>query len=142
MSTPTEPIDNGSLSSAAIGWVTVSNTETGNLTQVRYDQFVKLLFKADTRAPMLNHAALGVYSKAEELAIAIKKEVHYNKPPDLENIIEELGDLRFYIQAVMNMYAIDEQTVLQYNARKLEKRYQGLKYSDQAAINRADKTGE
>ena len=107
---------------------------------IRYDQFVLQLFKADTASGMLNHAALGVAGEAGELVDAIKKHTIYGKPLDRENAIEELGDLRFYIQAVQNVLGITESEVLQHNANKLSKRYRGLRYTDQAAINRADKT--
>lgn len=106
---------------------------------VRYDQFVRQLFKADTEPMMALHAALGCAGEAGELADAIKKEYIYNKPRDRTNIIEELGDLRFYMQAVMNHYGITESEILQANANKLGKRYKGLRYTDTAAITRADK---
>ena len=107
---------------------------------IRYDQFVLQLFKADTESGMLNHAALGVAGEAGELVDAIKKATIYGKLLDRENLIEELGDLRFYIQAVQNVCGITESEVLQANATKLAKRYRGLKYSDAAAISRADKS--
>ena len=107
---------------------------------IRYDQFVLQLFKADTPAMMGMHAALGVAGEAGELADAIKKHCVYGKPLDRENIIEELGDLRFYMQAVQNLYDISEGEILQHNCNKLAKRYKGLKYSDKAAIDRADKS--
>ena len=107
---------------------------------IRYDQFVLQLFKADTAPGMLNHAVLGVAGEAGELVDAIKKHTIYGKPLDRANIIEELGDLRFYIQAMQNVLGITESEVLQANADKLSKRYRGLKYSDKAAIERADKS--
>lgn len=109
---------------------------------VRYDQFVQLLFKVQNGALMKMHAALGVCGEAGELADAIKKEVIYGKPEDMQNLIEELGDLRFYMQAVQNLYGITEQDILQYNANKLSKRYSSLRYSDEEAIGRADKQEE
>ena len=107
---------------------------------IRYDQFVMQLFKADTASAMLNHAVMGVAGEAGELIDAIKKHTIYGKPLDRENIIEELGDLRFYIQAMQNVLGISESDILQHNTNKLAKRYRGLKYTDQAAIDRADKT--
>lgn len=107
---------------------------------VRYDIFVRQLFKADTEAMMALHGALGCAGEAGELADAIKKEYIYGKQRDRANIVEELGDLRFYMQAVMNHYGITESEVLQENGNKLAKRYNGLRYSDSAAIARADKT--
>lgn len=106
---------------------------------VRYDQFVRQLFKADTEKVMALHAALGVCGEAGELGDAIKKQYIYGKHPDVENIIEELGDLEFYCQQVRIHYGISRVTVLQANADKLSKRYVGLKYTDAAAITRADK---
>ena len=113
--------------------------EQGRKGIVRYDTFVAGLFKVESPDRMRLHAALGICGEAGELGDAIKKEVVYGKGPDLENIIEELGDLRFYIQAVQNLYGISEQELLQKNANKLARRYQGLTYSNAAAIERADK---
>ena len=128
--------------SIAIGFVQIAGHPEGFENQtVRYDKFVELLFKQEDEKSMAMHAALGVCGEAGELADAIKKIYVYNKEPDIHNIIEELGDLRFFIQAVMNHFGISEQQVLQYNAAKLSKRYQSLSYSDQAAQNRADKNG-
>jgi NTP pyrophosphatase (non-canonical NTP hydrolase) len=126
---------------SAQGFVHVLDQGTKYPYNIRYDNFVALLFKAQSSELMKLHAALGVCGEAGELADAIKKEVIYNKPLDRENLVEELGDLRFYIQAVQNVYGITEQEVLQANANKLAKRYQGLAYSDRAAQNRADKNG-
>jgi NTP pyrophosphatase (non-canonical NTP hydrolase) len=106
---------------------------------IRYDQFVQQLFKADTRAMMVLHAALGICGEAGELADALKKNAIYNKPIDRNNLVEELGDLEFYMQAVRNLYEISRGEVMQFNAEKLSKRYVGLKYTDQAAQARADK---
>lgn len=106
---------------------------------IRYDMFVLQLFKADTAAMQKLHAALGICGEAGELADAIKKTVVYGKKEDMPNILEELGDLRFYIQAVQNIYGIPEQVILQYNAEKLAKRYSSLRYTDEEAIRRADK---
>jgi NTP pyrophosphatase (non-canonical NTP hydrolase) len=88
---------------------------------------------------MLLHAALGICGEAGELADAIKRHVIYGKDLDLKNVIEELGDLRFYLQAVANLVKIPEHTILQENGNKLSERYKKLQYSDQAAIERADK---
>ena len=107
---------------------------------LRYDAFVAMLFKQQSLNLMRLHAALGVAGEAGELADCIKKEIIYGKPLDRANLVEELGDLRFYIQATMMLYGISEQEVLQTNANKLSIRYKSLRYSDDAAIGRADKS--
>ena len=125
---------------SALGFVNVP-TPLGDTEVIRYDAFVGMLFKID-KSPVMNrlHAAVGISGEAGELLDAIKKEWVYNKPLDYKNVIEELGDLRFYIQAMMIHTGITEQEVLQHNADKLAKRYVGMRYSDIAAQTRADKT--
>lgn len=108
---------------------------------LRYDAFVAMLFKQQSLDLMCLHAALGVAGEAGELADCIKKEIIYGKDLDRKNLVEELGDLRFYIQATMMLYGISEQEVLQENANKLSIRYKSLRYSDEAAVSRADKNG-
>jgi len=111
------------------------------LKHIRYDQFVLLLLKADTYSNQANHVALGVCGEAGEFADCIKKHLHYSQPLDRDNLIEELGDLRFYIQAAQNIWNVTEQEILQANAKKLEKRYKSLAFTEQEAHDRADKKG-
>ncbi len=106
---------------------------------VRYDHFVRLLLKADTIKMEALHIALGLTGEAAEFADAIKKEYVYNKPRDMAHIQEELGDIEFYLQCAYNHYGLTRSAVIQENALKLEKRYAGLAYSDEAAQARADK---
>lgn len=122
----------------ANSYIQLKNPE-GDMDVIRYDMFVKQLFKADTDAMMKLHGALGACGEAGELADAIKNELIYKKGLNLAWIKEELGDLFFYAHSIMNLYGIKEQEVLQLNGYKLEKRYAGLRYSDEAAQNRADK---
>jgi NTP pyrophosphatase (non-canonical NTP hydrolase) len=86
----------------------------------------------------LLHMAVGVAGEAGELLDAIKKMAIYNKPLDLENLIEELGDLEFYMAGIRSQIGISRSSVLAYNQEKLNKRYQSG-YSDKAAQERADK---
>lgn len=134
-----EPINPSSYS---IGFVNIELdpiSAPGILTLVRYDEFVRRLFKQMDHKLMQCHAAMGVTGEAGELADAIKKHVIYNQDLDRDNIVEELGDLRFYIQAVMNIYGISETEVLQSNGIKLAKRYSGLVFTDKSAKLRLDK---
>lgn len=138
--------------SQSLGFVNVIipgfSTET-----IRYDKFVEKLFKVDTHKEMVHHAKGGCCEEAGELSDVLKRIVTYGKllmsldtRPDKTPgqtmygaIIEELGDLRFYMQAIQNIYNISEQDVLQQNAQKLTVRYNKLVYSDADALSRADK---
>lgn len=105
-----------------------------------YAQFVTERFKAmptDTLTRL--HAAVGISGEAGELLDAVKKAWAYNKPLDVENVHEELGDCLFYIQAMCNQFGWTFESVIAANVAKLIKRYP-TGYSDQAAQDRADKT--
>jgi len=85
------------------------------------------------------HMAVGVAGEAGELLDAIKKEVIYNKALDRENVIEELGDLEFYMEGLRQGLGITREETLTRNIEKLSVRYNNFFYSDAAAIERADK---
>jgi len=84
------------------------------------------------------HLAVGIAGEAGELADAFKKYVVYNKPLDRKNVIEELGDLEFFIEATRQSIGVSREDVLLANEEKLMTRYKDG-YSDFAAQNRADK---
>ena len=107
---------------------------------IRYDQFVKWLLKPGTEQIVALHCAIGIAGEAGEIADEIKIEYIYGKPRNLKHIIEELGDLEFYIQALRSHYNISRQQILQANADKLSVRYSTLRYSDEQAIARADES--
>lgn len=86
----------------------------------------------------LLHMAIGVAGESGELLDAVKKYVIYNKPPDRENMIEELGDLEFYMAGLRAALVLSRDEVIAHNIAKLEKRY-ASGYSDKAAQERADK---
>jgi NTP pyrophosphatase (non-canonical NTP hydrolase) len=85
------------------------------------------------------HMGTGVAGEAGELLDAIKKHVVYQKPLDIENVIEELGDIEFYLEAVRAALGIKRETTLVHNMAKLSKRYEAGKFSNEAAQARADK---
>ena len=87
----------------------------------------------------LLHAAVGISGEAGELLDAVKKAAIYNKPIDRENVIEELGDLEFYMEQLRQRIGVSRGETLAANIAKLSVRYQGLRYTDQAAQDRADK---
>jgi NTP pyrophosphatase (non-canonical NTP hydrolase) len=85
------------------------------------------------------HMAVGISGEAGELLDAVKKAVIYRKPIDMENVIEEVGDVLFYLEGVCQGFNITIEQCKLANIAKLGKRYTGLKYSDTAAIAREDK---
>jgi NTP pyrophosphatase (non-canonical NTP hydrolase) len=86
----------------------------------------------------LIHMIMGISGEAGELLDTIKKHVIYHKPLDVTNIVEELGDIEFYLEGLRQCINISRVDILAFNMSKLSKRYpQG--YSDNAAQERKDK---
>ena len=90
----------------------------------------------------LLHMVIGASGEVGELVDAIKKHVIYQKPLDVENVKEELGDLLFYMANLMHSVGLSFEEVLQHNVDKLSVRYSSGKYSNTQAQERADKVSE
>ena len=86
----------------------------------------------------LLHAALGVGSDSGELVDAVKKHLIYGKPLDKNNVIEEAGDILWFLVLTCRAIGEDLGSIAKANIEKLAKRYPE-KYTDEAAIARADK---
>lgn len=123
---------------------------TTNGSEIPHHELVKNLVKPpeDILASLnpfqtdLLHALIGICSEVGELGDPIKAHVFYGKPLDVENIIEELGDMEFYMEQLRQRLVINRQQTIDHNIAKLSKRYSSLKYSDNAAIRREDKIVE
>lgn len=86
------------------------------------------------------HMAVGVSGEAGELLDAVKKATIYQKPLDRANVIEELGDLEFYMEGLRASLGITREETLRHNMSKLGKRYGSGQYSNEEAQARADKS--
>lgn len=115
-----------------------------------YSDMVRRLSKpsADIEAQMqphhyhLMHMLIGLSGEVGELTDAFKKHIFYDKPLDLPNVLEELGDIEFYLQGIRNTYGISRDLLIHNNHEKLSKRYSLGKYSNEQAQARADKLGD
>lgn len=87
----------------------------------------------------LLHMCMGIAGETGELVDAIKKHVIYNKPIDLENVVEELGDIEFYLEGLRQGLGLNRDSILAHNIEKLSKRYAKGSYSNEQAQARADK---
>lgn len=101
-----------------------------------------IILKLTASTANMWHMATGVSGEAGELLDGIKRHVIYNKPLDRENIIEELGDLEFYMEGLRQELSITRDETLRANVAKLatgpKARYKAG-YTDAAAVARADK---
>lgn len=72
---------------------------------IMYANFVENLFKPlPLRESRIDHALIGIIGEIGEIADDIKKYVIYCQELNRENLLKELGDLLFYIQALENQY--------------------------------------
>jgi NTP pyrophosphatase (non-canonical NTP hydrolase) len=85
------------------------------------------------------HMATGIAGEAGELLDAVKKHVIYNKELDWHNVVEELGDMEFYMEGLRQRLNIIREYTLSENFNKLHKSRYPNGYSDNAAQERADK---
>jgi len=116
------------------------------MTEAQYSEFVHEKMKdgkdvQESLTPFkanLIHIGLGISGEAGELVDAIKKHAIYGKDLDTWNILEELGDIEFFLQELRTLIGVTRKEVLEHNVVKLNKRYP-TKYSDKDAIERKDK---
>jgi NTP pyrophosphatase (non-canonical NTP hydrolase) len=115
-----------------------------------YQQFVNSIVKpgaeivrqlTPTQAHML-HMAVGISGEAGELLDAVKKHCVYQKQIDIDNIMEEAGDILFYLTGLLNELDLSLEDCINANREKLSRRYASGRYSNEQAIARADKVEE
>lgn len=116
-------------------------------THIKFEDMVKALAKDGALikrelTPIdadLLHMGVGVSGEAGELLDAIKKAAIYCKPLDVVNVIEELGDLEFYMERIRQIVGVTREDTIKANIAKLGKRYSSGAYSNDQAVTRADK---
>ncbi len=81
------------------------------------------------------HAAMGIATEAGELVDCLKKAVFYGKTLDLVNLKEELGDLSWYEEIMLDCLSTTREQIQDSNISKLKKRYPE-KFSEKKALNR------
>lgn len=83
----------------------------------------------------LLHAMIGLCTEAGEFQDAIKKHVFYGKQIDKVNLVEELGDILWYMSIAADELGVSFDEIMKKNVAKLEARYQG-KFTEDKANNR------
>ena len=117
--------------------------ETTEITRLFASHVRRLFVKPSNSQPELRlvHGAVGVSGEAGELLDAIKKHWIYNAELDTENVKEEIGDLLFYAQAILNELGFTMEECMRHNIEKLRARYPDG-YTDIHARARLDKADE
>jgi NTP pyrophosphatase (non-canonical NTP hydrolase) len=89
----------------------------------------------DRTVAQLIHAFLGLSSEVGELADMLKKHIIYGKELDAINVLEESGDLEWYVALALRAVKASMEECMEKNIAKLRARY-GDKFTQHAALNR------
>lgn len=80
-----------------------------------------------------------LYQATGEIVDVVKKQAIYNQPLNTDLLQSHLRMFTAIMDAIYRSTQITREQALEHNKRKLVVRYQGLRYSDQAARERVDK---
>lgn len=86
---------------------------------------------------MLINGALGLCGEAGEVSDLIKKHIYQGHELKREKLIEELGDVCWYISMLCDAAGVTIGEVMEYNVEKLKKRYSNG-FSAEESINRVE----
>lgn len=71
----------------------------------------------------LVNSALGMSAEAGEFADVLKKHLYHGHPIGTEQMIEEAGDVLWYVALAAKALGVTLEGLAQHNIKKLEKRY-------------------
>lgn len=94
---------------------------------VAYQDWTRTVWTSDIDLhEQFTHALFGLATEVGEVIDPFKKSrytPHRNVTVDYDHMVEEIGDVLYYLTRVADMQGIDMQEVMQRNISKLEKRY-------------------
>ena len=117
------------------------------MDKTKYLSFVKSIEKPgdsislDSEQKRMAHAALGMSGETGETVDIVKKHIIYGKELDKSKVIEECGDILYYMAVLLDTVGSDIDSALFENYKKLSRRYSAGSYTNEQAIARADKSG-
>lgn len=103
-------------------------------------------FTAHTEAPppveltdkqkRLLHYIMGISTEAGEMLSEIKAHIFYGRELNEVNILEELGDIQYYVFRLLDLYNVTLSHIIHLNTDKLSKRYPNGLFTRKRANNR------
>lgn len=100
-------------------------------------EYIKLAIRTEStlQPDRILHAIMGLVTESGELMDAKKKEHFYGKKLDWHNLIEEAGDIFWYLAILCDAMNVPFEEVQRRNIDKLKTRYPD-KFSTEKALNR------
>lgn len=69
-----------------------------------------------------NYSIIGLAAEAGELLSLVQKSIRKDEEIDDQKVLDELGDVFWYVNAVMNTYGFSWSELCDYNIKKLTER--------------------
>jgi NTP pyrophosphatase (non-canonical NTP hydrolase) len=86
----------------------------------------------------LLHAQMGIITELGEFSSPLKKRLIYGQMLDVTNMVEECGDMLWYISLALNALGVSMEECMEENIAKLKIRYPE-KFTEKDALERKDK---
>ena len=107
--------------------------------KINFNQYQKEAFdliSEDGRKDMVLNGVLGLAGESGECCDIVKKNGFQGHELNKEHLIEELGDVMWYIAETASGLGVTLEEVAQYNLDKLHKRYHGNHFNKEDSIHR------
>ena len=89
-------------------------------------------------ADLILNAALGLTGEAGEVSDVVKKHYFQGHPFDKEKIIDECGDVLWYVALMADALEVTLEDIALHNIEKLEKRYHDKQFKAEHSLNRTE----
>lgn len=114
-----------------------NKTYMDGVLETESNDFENIRLRYTNSTIRLDHAADGICTEAGEFKDVLKKHKYYGRELDKVNLVEELGDLLWYVNIAMDELGVTAEEVQQINQDKLrKKRYKSGQFTEDEAINR------
>jgi NTP pyrophosphatase (non-canonical NTP hydrolase) len=107
--------------------------------KVSFDEYQKHaynLISEDGKKDLVLNGVLGLAGEAGECCDIVKKVKFQGHTMDKEHLMEEIGDVLWYVAETASGLGVSLSDVAQYNLDKLHNRYHGEKFNKEDSIHR------
>ncbi len=111
------------------------------MNKINFNEYQKQayeLISEDGKKDMITNGVLGLAGEAGECCDIVKKYKYQGHELNKEKLLDELGDVLWYIAETASGLGVTLEEVAQYNLDKLHKRYHGNKFNKDDSINRPE----
>lgn len=111
------------------------------MEKITFNQYQKEayeLISEDGKKDMITNGVLGLAGEAGECCDIVKKYKYQGHELNKEKLLDELGDVLWYIAETASGLGVTLEEVAEYNLNKLHKRYHGNHFNKEDSVNRPE----